>query len=91
MVVIVLLTLVLAGIGYAWLVRKLRRRNPHHGYTAWLVVVGNVIIVAGFAVLVGINLAVLLVLCMAAAGIPMVVEYIDDHLRSEEQKGGLDL
>lgn len=89
--VIVLLLLFIVGVGYAWLVRRLRHRSPQHGYTAWLVVVGDLIVVAGYAVLAGIDAAVLLVLCLAAAGIPMIVEYIDDHLRTEEKKGRLDL
>ena len=86
-----LLLLFIVGVGYAWLVRRLRHRSPQHGYTAWLVVVGDLIVVAGYAVLAGIDAAVLLVLCLAAAGIPMIVEYIDDHLRTEEKKGRLDL
>jgi hypothetical protein len=79
-VAVVLLALLLVGIGYAWLVRRLRRRARNHGYTAFLVVVGNLLVAVGYAVLAGLEAAVLLVLCMAAAGAPMVVEYIDDHL-----------
>lgn len=90
-VVTVLLVLFIIGAGYAWLVRRLRHRSPQHGYTAWLVVVGDLIVVAGYAVLAGIEAAVLLVLCLAAAGIPMIVEYIDDHLRTEEGQKRLDI
>ena len=89
-VVIVLLSLFLFGLGYAWLVRWLRSRKANHGYTAILVVVGNLIVAVGFGVLVGINLAALLLLCMAAAGFPMVVEYTQWYLNHEE-KGGLDI
>ena len=89
-VVIVLLSLLLFGIGYAWLVRKLRSRKADHGYTAVLVVGGNLIVTVGFGVLVGINLAALLLLCLAAAGLPMVVEYTEWYL-SKEEKGGLEL
>jgi len=89
-VVIVLLILFLFGLGYAWLVRWLRSRKANHGYTAILVVGGNLIVAVGFGVLVGINLAALLLLCMAAAGLPMIVEYTQWYLNHEE-KGGLEL
>jgi 4-amino-4-deoxy-L-arabinose transferase-like glycosyltransferase len=81
-VVAVLLALLLIGIAYAWLVRRLRQRYPRHGYTAFLVVVGDLIVVGGYAVLAGMHAASLLLLCMAAAGLPMVVEYVEDHLAS---------
>ncbi len=95
-VALVLLALLLVGIGYAWLVRRLRRRARNHGYTAFLVVVGNLLVAVGYAVLAGLEAAVLLLLCMAAAGAPMVVEYIDDHLAGlapagAEQERRLDL
>jgi len=92
LVVIVLLMLFVAGIGYAWLVRKLRQRKPDHGYTAALVVVGDLIVAVGYGLLVGLDLALLLVLCLAAAGLPMVVEYTEFYLaQGTTTKGGLDL
>ncbi len=87
----VLVALLFVGVGYAFLVRRLRRRHADHGQTAWLVVVGDLIVAVGFAVIAGVNSAIVLLLCMAAAGIPMIVEYVDDHLRNQERKGGLDL
>lgn len=87
----VLLGLLFAGFAYAWLVRYLRRRNPNHGYTAFLVVGGNLIVAIGFALVSGIGAAVVLLACMGAAGVPMIVESMDNHLRNEEKKGGLDL
>lgn len=90
-VVIVLLLLLVAGVGYACLVRYLRRRNRQHGYTAWLVVVGDLIVTAGFAMVAGVDAAVLLVLCLTAAGVPMIVEYVDDHLRAQESERRLDI
>lgn len=81
----VLLGLLLFGLGYAWVVRKLRKRKRDHGYTAWLVVVGNAAVGVGFGFIAGLEAAVILLLCNAAAGIPMIVEYIDDHLRHEEE------
>ena len=90
-VVIVMLVLLLAGSAYACLVRYLRRRNRQHGYTAWLVVVGDLIVTAGFAMVAGVDAAVLLFLCLTAAGVPMIVEYIDDHLRQQESERRLDI
>jgi uncharacterized membrane protein len=89
-VVIVLLALLLFGIGYAWLVHKLREKMPDHGYTAALVVVGNLVVIVFFSVLVGLDLGALLFICMAAAGIPMVIEYTAWYL-SNNKKGGLDI
>ena len=91
LVAIVLLSLFVIGIGYAFFVRWLRSRKPNHGYTAALVVVGDVIVAVGFGLLVGLDLAVLLVLCLAAAGIPMVIEYTDFYLGSDEKGRRLDL
>jgi len=91
LVAIVLLVLFVAGIGYAWLVRKLRQRKPDHGYTAILVIVGDLIVAVGYGLLVGLDLVVLLVLCLAAAGLPMVVEYTDFYLHTGEKERRLDL
>ncbi len=90
-VVIVLLALLLFGIGYSWIVHTLRRQRPDHGYTAVLVVIGNLAVAAGFSILVGINLTVLLILCMGAAGLPMIVEYTLFYVRKDDGKGGLDI
>lgn len=89
-VVIVLLALFLFGLGYAWLVRWLRSRKADHGYTAILVAAGDLVVTVAFGFLVGIDLAGLLLLCLAAAGLPMVVEYTEWYL-SKEEKGGLDI
>jgi hypothetical protein len=88
--VIVLLSLFLFGLGYAWLVRWLRSRKADHGYTAILVAVGDLVVAVGFGILVGIDLAVLLLLCLGAAGLPMIIEYTQWYLNHEE-KGGLDI
>ena len=89
-VVIVLLSLFLFGIGYAWLVHWLRSRKVNHGYTAILVAAGDAVVAVAFGFLVGIDLAALLLLCLAAAGLPMMFEYTQWHINQEE-KGGLDL
>lgn len=77
--IIALLCLLIFGVLYAAVVRALRRRNPHHGYTPWLVVVGDGVVVAAFAALYGLEAGVALFLMFAAAGTPMIVEFVDDH------------
>lgn len=92
---IVVLALALFGVAYAALVRRIRQRDPEHGYTAWLVVVGNAAIVIAYTLLVGLELGALLFTCMAAAGAPMVVEFGDWYLsraeRSRQQQDLADL
>jgi hypothetical protein len=68
------------GVSYAAIVRTVRRRNPNHGFTAFWVVGGNLVIVVAFGLLAGVQAAALLFFCMAAAGLPMLVEYIDHWL-----------
>lgn len=84
-IAIVLLLLLLFGIAYAAAVRALRHRDPEHGYAPWLVVAGNGAVVAAFTVLAGIQAGLLLLLCMAAAGVPMIVEFVDDHSRIRQR------
>lgn len=76
--------LLLFGLAYAVAVRKVRRRDPEHGYTALLVVFGNSAVVVGFTLLTSLALGALLLGCMAVAGAPMVWEHIDDHLSRRE-------
>lgn len=78
------------GVLYAVFVRWLRTRYGEHGYTAFLVVGGNAAITAGFGILAGAEMAVLLLFCMAAAGIPMIVEYGHWHLQSEAERKARD-
>lgn len=72
----VLTGLLLFGIAYAAIVRYVRTRRPDHGFTAFWVVGGNMAIVIGYALIAGLEAAAILFLCMAAAGLPMIVEYI---------------
>ena len=76
----VLIGLLLFGIAYAALVRYVRNRRPDHGFTAFWVIGGNLAIVAGYALIAGLEAAAILFLCMAAAGLPMVVEYLSAWL-----------
>lgn len=74
--IIALAVLALFGVIYALTVRYIRRRNPDHGYTAFLVMIGNGAIVVAFAAVQGAEAGIFLLYCMVAAGVPMVVEYI---------------
>lgn len=73
--IFVLAALGLFGVIYAGAVRYIRKRHPDHGYTAFLVMVGNGAIVIAFAVAQGAEAAIFLLYCMVAAGVPMVLEY----------------
>jgi cobalamin biosynthesis protein CobD/CbiB len=92
---LVLVILAVAAIYYAWrIVRPLRHRNPAHGQTAWLVVVGVAVTVVAYTFIVAassnivtsLEHAVLLLSAFAVSGLPMIVEYIDDHLRRDEEE-----
>lgn len=86
---LVLIILATACVVYAWrIVRRMRHDNPDHGQTAWLVVIGVAATIIAYTCMVAIasNLinaleyGALLLLAFAVAGLPMVVEYVDDHL-----------
>ena len=78
--------LLVFGLAYAALVRHLRRRDPDHGYTPWLVVVGDAAIVVGFTTVTNLALGALLLTLMASAGMPMIWEYIDSRAIEKEGK-----
>jgi hypothetical protein len=85
------LILIVLGVGcalYAYgYVRTTRRRNPNHGQTALFVAIGSaavgiaytIALAATYGIAAAIAPAFLLLLCYIAAGLPMIVEYIDDH------------
>lgn len=86
---IILIILAVACALYAWrYVRATRRRNRNHGQTALFVVIGSaavgiaytIALAATYGIAAAITPAVLLLLCYIAAGIPMIIEYIDDHI-----------
>jgi hypothetical protein len=72
---ITLAFLLIFGIVYAMLVRFI---SEHHidGQTAYLVAFGTLVTVAGSAVLIGLQSALLVLLCFSASGLPMVIEYV---------------
>lgn len=88
--------ILLALHGLAWLyayrsVRPTRQHLHNHGQTALFVVIGDaavalavVLIVAANGPVDWLNLAVILFMALAAGGIPMIWEYIDDHTSSQQ-------
>lgn len=96
---LILLGLAVACTAYAWLyVRRTRRKSPHHGQTALFVVIGSAIVgiaytiglAASYGIPAAIAPAIFLLLCYIAAGIPMIVEYIDDHTDSAGRQQTID-
>lgn len=73
------------------IVRAMRRAQPDHGQTAWLVAVGvSLVIVAGAAIVAvtaGIATAIdwtaFVLLLFVAAGLPMIIEYVGDHIHRQ--------
>lgn len=78
--------LMLAAAGYAWLVRFMRRRDPEHGYTAALVVVGVAMVGVALTAVTNLQFGALMAVFFAAAGVPMVWEYTDARLSQAERK-----
>lgn len=84
---LILLALAVAAAAYAWgYVRPLRRRDSQHGQTALLVVMGDALVGLAAVLIVAANgpvdalaLAAILTACLIAGGLPMIVEYVDDH------------
>lgn len=72
---LVLASLFLFGIIYAYAVRRLSNSGVQ-GQTAWMVVVGVVVTVLAGSIVIGTQSAINLLICFAASGIPMIVEYV---------------
>jgi hypothetical protein len=60
---------------YAAAVHWLRHKDPDHGLTPFLVVIGNSMIIAAVYVTRGIEIAGWLLVLNAIAGAPMVISY----------------
>ena len=69
----VLVGLLLFGVFYNAFVEYLERSGRDRGYTAFLVVGGTLVTVAGSAVVIGVTAAGFVLLCFAASGLPMVI------------------
>jgi hypothetical protein len=79
--VAVLATLALFGLGYNALVAEIGRHVPDHGYTAYLVAIGVVATLAGAALLIGLDSAIVVAGCFVASGLPMIVGSMARSLR----------
>lgn len=77
--IIAMLAMLLFGVVYAATVRHVRNRHPDHGQTAWFVVVGVGAVIIAFGIVVGSDLAIVLLALFACAGGPMIIEYVDSH------------
>ena len=90
----VLFGLVFFGLWYNVLVAGIEAQNKQRGFVSFLVVLGDFVAVLGFTIAAGSLLAgVVMLSCLAAAGLPMVVgsvrRYVQarsaDEARCEEQ------
>lgn len=84
-VALTLAMLLAAGAWYNWLVARLLAAHPDQPYTAFLVAGGVLATLVGSAVLVGVEAALLVLMCFAASGLPMVIgsmgRALDDRRR----------
>lgn len=89
---LILLALAVAASAYGWgYVRPLRRRDAQHGQTALLVVMGDGLVALAAILIVAANgpvdalaLAAILTASLIAGGLPMIVEYVDDHTQQRQ-------
>lgn len=83
-IVRVLILLSVAGVIYdRFVVDIIERQHPALGVTAWLVVGGVLFTLVGAAFLIGLEAALLVLLCFAASGIPMILGARARHLERE--------
>lgn len=71
------------GIGYNTLVGWLERKAPGHGYTAFLVVGGVLVTLAGATFIIGWQAVLLVGLCFVASGLPMIAGSIWRYIRRQ--------
>ena len=77
--IIASLVLFIFGVVYAVIVRHLRSRDYDHGQTPLLVVVGVGVVIGVFGLITEAEMAILLLLLFAAAGMPLIAEYVDNY------------
>lgn len=83
--VVALAVLLLFGVLYDLLVTWINRQSTDHGYTAFLVVGGTLVTLAGLAWVAGLQVALVTLVLFAAAGLPMVVGSVRRSLRQRAQ------
>ena len=84
--VAVVAALVIFGIGYNALVDRLEREVPDHGYASFLVAGGVLATLAGAAFLIGLADVLLVGLCFAASGAPMIAGSVSRWLRRQARE-----
>lgn len=81
--------LFLFGLVYNVFVAWLEKMGHDKGYTAFLVVGGTLVTLAGLAVITDIETAILAIGCFGASGLPMILGSVGRHVReraAEEKK-----
>ena len=76
--------LVLFGMAYAALVRRMASKMTAGGFTWVMVVGGNLVTVLASAFLIGSDAALIVLVCFAASGLPMAIESILRHAQDQE-------
>lgn len=70
---VIMVALFAFGITYNIIADWVSRQASDHGYAAFLVMGGVIVTLAGFAILVGLEIAGAALACFAASGLPMIV------------------
>lgn len=83
--VVALAILGLCGVLYDLLVTWINRQTADHGYTAFLVVGGTLVTLAGLAWVAGLQAALVTLILFTAAGLSMVVGSVRRSLRQRAQ------
>lgn len=83
-VLIVLAALAVFGVGYNTLVGRMEQSGHDRGYTAFLVVGGCMATIGGSAMLIGVDAALLELLCFAASGLPMTLGSMFRHAQRQK-------
>lgn len=81
--------LFLFGLIYNAFVAWLEKMGHDRGYTAFLVVGGTLVTLAGLAVITGVETVISAIVCFVASGLPMILGSVWRHVReraSEEKK-----
>ena len=77
--------LVLFGIGYDQFVGNLEKQGHERGFTAFLVVVGTLVTLAGLALGQGLEIAIYVALLFVGSGTPMIVGSIRRYVRQRAE------
>lgn len=82
-------SLVTFGIGYNYLVARLEDRGRDRGYMGFIVALGCLITVAGAGLIIDLEHTVIVLICFAASGTPMIIGSIVRHIHQRERDEAL--